>query len=363
MADVRFLDATRVFHGAWRPAVDHVSLDVRDGELLVLTGPSGSGKSTLLRLLAGLEPLDGGSILVGGEDVGRTAPDKRGVSMIFQGFALFPHLSVRENIAIPLTLRKSSSKAATARVNQVADQCGVTEFLDARPDTLTFDVRQRVTMARAIVRRPHVVCLDEPLAGSGVPLMMRGRTPIAALQRDLGITTVYATCSSVDAWGIADRIAVIDRGAIHQVGTPHDVFERPATIAVAEFLGVPAMNLVRTAVSGDSARIGGLTVQLTAPQATALTTPHLVIGIRPEDLALGGDAADGIRAAAVLVRDTGREHLVTARAVIDGAEVDLVLRHAGGPAPVKGENVIVGAKPDARLHLFDGGTGRRLPEG
>jgi multiple sugar transport system ATP-binding protein len=361
VADVQFIDATRVFHGAWRPAVDRVTLDVRDGELLVLTGPSGSGKSTLLRLLAGLEPLDGGSILIGGRDVGRVAPDKRDVSMIFQGFALFPHLTVRENIAIPLTLRKTSAKTAATRVAQVAELCGVTEYLNARPDSLTFDVRQRVTMARAIVRRPHVVCLDEPLAGSGVPMMMRGRTPIASLHRELGITTVYATCSSVDAWGIADRIAVIDRGVVQQVGTPHEVFDRPGTIAVAEFLGSPAMNLIAASVEQGTARIGGLGVDLTSDQIRVLTGPRVVIGVRAEDLAIGGDADDGIRASAVLVRDTGRDYLVTARAVIDGAETDLVLRHSGGPAPVKGETMIVGASAGARLHLFDAATGMRLP--
>jgi multiple sugar transport system ATP-binding protein len=365
VAEVHFIDATRVFHGMWKPAVDSVTLDVRDGELLMLTGPSGSGKSTLLRLLAGLEPLDGGRILIGGSDVGRTPPDKRGVSMIFQGFALFPHLTVRENIAFPLTMRKSSAKVAAARVAQVAELCGVTDYLNARPEGLTFDVRQRTTMARAIVRRPHVVCLDEPLAGSGVPLMMRGRTPIAALQRELGITTLYATCSSVDAWAIADRVAVLDRGSVQQVGTPHEVFERPGTVAVAEFLGSPAMNLINTTVAAGTARVGGLSVALTPKQATAMTGDRVVVGVRPEDFTIGGDGADGIRAVAVLVRDTGRDHLVTARAVIDGAEVDLVIRHAGGPTPVKGENLIIGASGGAgsgRTHLFDGATGVRLPD-
>jgi multiple sugar transport system ATP-binding protein len=361
VADVRFIDATRVFHGAWRPAVDAVSLEVRDGELLVVTGPSGSGKSTLLRLLAGLEPLDRGSIQIGGSDVGRTPPDKRGVSMIFQGFALFPHLTVRENIAFPLTMRKSSAKAAAARVGQVAEQCGVTRYLNAKPDAIDFDVRQRTTMARAIVRRPHVVALDEPLAGSGVPLMMRGRTPIAALQRELGITMLYATCSSVDAWSIADRIAVLDRGVVQQVGTPQDVFERPGTIAVAQFLGEPGMNLVTApAVVGGVARIGDLAVELTPGQRAGLTGPGVVFGVRPEDLAVGGE--NGVRAVAVLVRDTGKDYLVTARAVVEGVETDVVVRHQSGPVPAKGETIAIGVRPGARLHAFDAATGRRLPD-
>jgi multiple sugar transport system ATP-binding protein len=360
VADVRFIDATRVFHGAWRPAVDAASLHVRDGELLVVTGPSGSGKSTLLRLLAGLEPLDRGSIQIGGADVGRTPPDKRGVSMIFQGFALFPHLTVRENIAFPLTMRKSSAKAAAARVSQVAELCGVTAYLNAKPDAIDFDVRQRTTMARAIVRRPEVVALDEPLAGSGVPLMMRGRTPIARLQRELGITMLYATCSSVDAWTIADRIAVLDRGVIQQIGTPHEVFEEPGTIAVAQFLGEPGMNLVAAAAVEGVARIGDLSVALTPGQRAGLTGPGVVVGVRPEDLAVGGES--GVRAVAVLVRDTGKDYLVTARTVVEGVETDVVVRHQSGPVPAKGETIAIGVRPGARLHAFDAATGVRLPD-
>ncbi|MBS2552301.1 ABC transporter ATP-binding protein [Catenulispora sp. NL8] len=361
MADVRFLDATRVFHGAWRPAVDGVSLDVRDGELLVLTGPSGSGKTTLLRMLAGLEPMDRGSVLIGGKDVGRTAPDKRGVSMIFQGFALFPHQSIRENIALPLTMRKNSAKSAAARVQQVAELCGIADHLNSKPDSVGYDVRQRATMARAIVRRPEVVCLDEPLAGSGVPLMMRGRSPIAALQRELRITTLYATCSSIDAWTIADRIAVLDSGRVQQLGTPAEVFDKPATIAVAQFLGQPGMNLVTAAVSDGVARVGGLAVALTSTQASTLTGRRVVIGIRAEDLAIGAEA-DGIRATTVLVRDTGRDYLVTARMMVDGEESDLVVRHASGPVPAKGESVVLGVRAGAALHLFDAGNGVRLPD-
>jgi multiple sugar transport system ATP-binding protein len=360
VADVRFIDATRVFHGAWRPAVEGVSIDVRDGELLVLTGPSGSGKSTLLRMLAGLEPVDRGTVLIGGKDVGRTAPDKRGVSMIFQGFALFPNQTIRENIALPLTMRKSSVKSAAARVQQVAELCGVAEHLNAKPDAVGYDVRQRTTMARAIVRRPDVVCLDEPLAGT--PLMMRGRSPIAALQRELGITTLYATCSSVDAWQIADRIAVLDGGRVQQVGTPAEVFAAPATIAVAQFLGEPGMNLVTAPVADGAARLGGLAVALTPAQIAALTSPRVVIGVRPEDLAIGSENAEGIRATAVLVRDTGRDYIVTARAIVDGEESDLVVRHSGGPVPVKGESVVLGVRGGAALHLFDAGSGVRLPD-
>jgi multiple sugar transport system ATP-binding protein len=314
-------------------------------------------------MLAGLEPMDRGSVLIGGKDVGRTAPDKRGVSMIFQGFALFPNQTIRENIALPLTMRKSSAKAAAARVQQVAELCGVADHLNSKPDAVGYDVRQRSTMARAIVRRPDVVCLDEPLAGSGVPLMMRGRSPIAALQRELGITTLYATCSSVDAWAIADRIAVLDSGRVQQLGTPAEVFSKPATIAVAQFLGEPGMNLVTAQVSEGVARLGGLALALTSTQSSALTGNRVVIGVRPEDLAIGAEAeGEGVRATAVLVRDTGRDYLVTARTVVDGEESDLVVRHTNGPVPAKGESVVLGVRAGAALHLFDAGSGVRLPD-
>jgi multiple sugar transport system ATP-binding protein len=191
--------------------------------------------------------------------------------------------------------------------------------------------------------------------------MMRGRSPIAALQRELGITTLYATCSSVDAWTIADRIAVLDSGRVQQLGTPAEVFSKPATIAVAQFLGEPGMNLVTAAVSDSVARFGGLAIALTATQHSALTGDRVVIGVRPEDLAIGAEA-DGIRATAVLVRDTGRDYLVTARTVVDGEESDVVVRHAAGPVPVKGESIVLGVRAGAALHLFDAGSGARLPE-
>jgi len=181
------------------------------------------------------------------------------------------------------------------------------------------------------------------------------------LQRELGITTLYSTCSSVDAWSIADRIAVLDSGRVQQVGTPAEVFSKPATIAVAQFLGEPGMNLVTAVVSEGVARLGGLAVGLTSTQSSALTGSRVVIGIRPEDLSIGAEA-DGVRATAVLVRDTGRDYLVTARTVVDGEESDLVIRHGGGPVPAKGESVVLGVRAGAALHLFDAGSGVRLPD-
>jgi multiple sugar transport system ATP-binding protein len=363
VAEIRFIDATRVFRGSWYPAVSGVGLDVRDGELMVLSGPSGSGKSTLLRMLAGLEPLDRGQILIGGQDIARVAPDKRGVSLLAQGFPLFPHLTVAENIAFPLTMRRTSARAVSSRVAQLAELCGLEQHLTARPEALPVGLRQRAIMARAMVTRPRVICLDEPMAGSSVPVLPRDRAPFAALQRESGITMLYATCGSTDAWSIADRIAVMDRGVVHQVGTPHQVFEEPGTVAVAEFVGSPPMNLLPAVVVDGTARIGDLLLPVGPDRLAALTGDRIVVGLHPDDLLIGpgsGPGSGGIRATAVLVKDSGREYLVHARTEVPGGTADLVIRRTSGPVPLLGESFVVGADLD-RVHLFDAATGRRLP--
>jgi len=346
----------------WRPVLERVDLHVRDGELMVLTGASGSGKSALLRTLAGADPLNSGRVLIDGRDVTKLASDKRGVSILAQGFALFPQLSVRDNIAFPLTMRKTSAKAAAAKVAAIAERCGVAEYLSARPDALNFDLRQRAMMARALVGEPLVVCVDEPLAGSGVPMMMRARTPIATLQREFGVTMLYATCSSTDALAIADRIAVIDHGVLQQVGTASEVFERPETVAVAGFVGQVPMNVVPAVYHEGFAHVDGLRVKVGSAQAEALTGDRVLIGLRPEDLSLGGDAAGGgLHAVAVLVKDDGREYLVHARMQSTDGPVDLVVRQPSGAPPARGENLFITVNA-AAAHLFDAGTGRRLPD-
>ena len=361
MAAVRFVDATRVFRGSWKPAVAGVGLDVRDGELMVLTGPSGSGKTTLLRMLAGLEPLDRGSILIGGQDTAGTAPHRRGVALLAQGFALFPQLTVAENIAFPLSMRRTSARTVAARVDRLARLCGLEQHLAARPESLSAELRQRAIMARAMAARPGVICLDEPMAGAGATATLRDRTPIATLQRVCGTTLLYATCSSTDALAVADRVAVMDRGVVHQVGTPRQVFEEPGSVAVAEFVGSPPMNLVPALVAGDTARVGDLPVPVGPAQRAALTSDRIVVGMRPDDLLIGAaDGPGGIRATAVLVRDQGREYLVHARIEVPGGTADLVIRRTSGPVPLLGESFVLGAAVD-RVHLFDAATGRRLP--
>ena len=361
MAGVRFIDATRVFRGSWKPAVAGVGLELRDGELMALTGPSGSGKTTLLRMLAGLEPLDRGRILIDGQDIARVAPDRRGVALLAQGFALFPQLTVAENIAFPLTMRRTSTKTVNARVGQLAELCGLEQHLKARPDSLPADLRQRAIMARALATRPKVICLDEPMGGVSAPAPLRDRTPIGTLQRESGTTMLYATCSSTDAMAIADRVAVMDRGVVHQVDTPHQVFEQPGAVAVAEFVGSPPMNLIPAVVTGNTARVGDLLIAVGGTQRRALTSDRIVVGLRPDDLLIGtSGGSGGVRASAVLVKDSGREYLVHARIEVPDGTADLVIRRTSGPVPLLGETFVVGADVD-RVHLFDAATGRRLP--
>ena len=370
MAEVELVDVTRVQRGMWRPVLERIDLRVRDGELMVLTGASGSGKSSLLRALAGADQLNSGRVLIDGRDVTKVAPDKRGVSMLAQGFALFPQLSVRDNIAFPLTMRKNSAKAVAARVAAVAERCGIADHLAARPDALNFDLRQRAMMARAVAGEPLVVCVDEPLAGSGVPMMMRARTPIATLQREFGATMLYATCSSTDALAIADRIAVIDHGVIQQVGTAAEVFDHPATVAVAAFVGQDPMNLIPARYQDGVAQVGGLRVQVTQAQAKALTSDRILIGLRPEDLHLAAPTptptdtpteTPGLRAIAVLIKDSGREYIIHARMEGPDGPVDLVVRHPRGAPPLRGENLLITTTAPAP-HLFDPATTRRLPD-
>jgi multiple sugar transport system ATP-binding protein len=362
MASIEFAGITRTQLGMPRPVLDRVTLRVRDGELMALTGASGSGKSALLRALAGADTLDSGQVLIDGREVTGLAPDKRRVSVLAQGFALFPKLSVRENIALPLAGRKASAKAVAGKVAAVAERCGVAGHLSARPDALDFDLRQRAMMATALVGEPLVVCVDEPLACAEVPMLMRQRTPIATLQREFGVTMLYATCSSTDAFAIADRIAVLERGAVQQVGTATEVFERPATAEVAGFVGQVPMNLVPAVYRDGFAQVGGLRVKVGSVRAGAFAGERVLIGLRPEDLRLGGDAeGSGLRAVVVLIRDLGREYLVHARTQSPDGPVDLVVRQPYGAPPVRGENLVVTANT-TQAHLFDAETGRRLPD-
>ena len=242
MATVTFEKASRIYPGSTTPAVNNLTLEVKDGEFIVLVGPSGCGKSTVLRMLAGLEEVDSGRILIGGIDVTDVAPKDRDVAMVFQSYALYPHMSVAENMGFALKIAGIAKEERERRVLEAAKLLDLEEFLDRKPKALSGGQRQRVAMGRAIVREPQVFLMDEPLSNLDAKLRVATRTQIAALQRRLGITTVYVTHDQVEAMTMGDRVAVLKDGVLQQVDTPQNLYDNPANAFVADFIGVAPLN-------------------------------------------------------------------------------------------------------------------------
>ena len=271
-------------YGDGFPAVNDVSLDIADGEFMILVGPSGCGKSTLLRMIVGLEDITSGDMMIGDERVNDVAPRDRNLAMVFQNYALYPHLSVYENIAFPLRLRKNlSDDEIRAKVTEAAETLELTEHLERKPANLSGGQRQRVAMGRAIVRDAQVFLFDEPLSNLDAKLRGQMRTEILRLQRKLGTTTVYVTHDQTEAMTLGDRVALLKAGEIQQVGTPRDLYEHPVNMFVAGFIGSPPMNFVPGAVEGGKLRLPFVTIDLPEDMATAIGDKDLVmVGIRPE---------------------------------------------------------------------------------
>jgi multiple sugar transport system ATP-binding protein len=357
MAVVQLKAATRQFTGMSHPAVDDISLEVGDAELLVLVGPSGCGKSTLLRMVAGLERLDEGVIEIDGRDVTDLAPKDRNVAMVFQSYALYPHMTVAENIGFNLKLNKVPKDEMRRRVDDAARLLDLADLLDRKPAKLSGGQRQRVAMGRAIVREPSVFLMDEPLSNLDAKLRVQTRTQIAELQRRLSVTTVYVTHDQVEAMTMADRVAVLRDGILQQVATPRELFSRPVNTFVAGFIGSPAMNLVTAPVGSDGPTIDGWNVGLSPAQRSALTGSTVTIGIRPESLEVTGD--DGAEVTVSFVEDLGSDSFLHCVAA-DGT-TPLTLRRPGLSGARAGDRLRVRPVADA-IHRFDGETGRRLPD-
>ena len=355
MAEVRFVQATRVYPGTDAPAVDALDLDIADGEFMVLVGPSGSGKTTALRMLAGLEEVDAGSVFIGDRDVTDLAPKERDVSMVFQNYALYPYLTVAANIGFPLRIARVKKSVRDKRVKEVAALLGLTEYLERKPGQLSGGQRQRVAMGRAIVRVPRVFLMDEPLSNLDAKLRVQMRADIAALQSDFGITTVYVTHDQSEAMTLGHRVAVLHEGHLQQVGPPRQLYERPANVFVAGFIGSPAMNLCTVPLSNGTASFGGVDVPLpTGVAGNGRST--LVIGMRPESLDV---AADGIPAKVDVVEDVGADAFVFCSTELAGETIKLVARTEVRKAPKQGERVTLRPRPD-EAHLFDSASGERL---
>jgi multiple sugar transport system ATP-binding protein len=356
MATVTFDQATRVYRDGDRPAVDRLDLEILDGEFLVLVGPSGCGKSTTLRMLAGLEPVDYGSVFIGDRNVTEVPPKDRDIAMVFQSYALYPHMTVAENIGFHLKIKKIEPAERARRVAEAADILDLTEFLDRKPAKLSGGQRQRVAMGRAIVRQPQVFLMDEPLSNLDAKLRVQTRTQIAALQRRLGVTTVYVTHDQVEAMTMADRVAVLKDGVLQQCASPRELFTRPHNLFVAGFIGSPAMNLLSATVTDSVASAGSLHVPLTPEQNAGLTSNSITVGVRPENWIVGSEG--GLDATVDLVEELGSESFLYCTAQgMDHQEV--VVRTEGLSSSRRGDRVSLVPQPKA-VHLFDTSTGARL---
>jgi multiple sugar transport system ATP-binding protein len=360
MADVRYDKASRIYPGTEQPAVNELELHVQDGEFMVLVGPSGSGKTTALRMLAGLEEVDGGAIFIGERDVTDLPPKSRDVSMVFQSYALYPYLTVEENIGFPLKIAHVKKEQRRQRVREVAKLLGLEEYLQRKPGQLSGGQRQRVAMGRAIVRMPQVFLMDEPLSNLDAKLRVQMRADIASLQSDFGVTTVYVTHDQAEAMTLGHRVAVLKDGVLQQCDTPRALYETPTNTFVAGFIGSPAMNLLTVPLgSNGSVSLGGTAVQLpdsVRSAASAAGWSELTIGVRPEALELAGE---GIPAEVTVVEEIGADAYLFCTATIAGAELRLVARAAARQAPSRGEQVSLRPVP-GEAHLFDPASGTRL---
>jgi multiple sugar transport system ATP-binding protein len=358
MATVTFDKATRIYQSGQRPAVNALDLEIADGEFLVLVGPSGCGKSTTLRMLAGLEPVDDGAVFIGDRDVTMMPPKDRDIAMVFQSYALYPHMTVAENIGFHLKIKKVGKAERDRRVREAATILDLDEYLDRKPAKLSGGQRQRVAMGRAIVRQPQVFLMDEPLSNLDAKLRVQTRTQIAALQRRLGVTTVYVTHDQVEAMTMADRVAVLKDGLLQQCATPRQLFMHPTNVFVAGFIGSPAMNLMDGIVDADGAKVGSLVVPLTPSQRGSLTSDRVTIGVRPEGWTVA--ASGGLDCTIELVEELGSESYLYCRAPgVEGKQV--VVRTEGLSAAQSGDRVSL-VPTAGSTHLFDAVTQLRLAD-
>ena len=356
MATVTYDQATRLYPGAQRPAVDALNLDIADGEFLVLVGPSGCGKSTSLRMLAGLEDVNDGHILIGDRDVTDLAPKDRDIAMVFQNYALYPHMTVGDNMGFALKVAGRSKAEIKEQVAEAARILDLEQFLDRKPKNLSGGQRQRVAMGRAIVRHPSVFLMDEPLSNLDAKLRVQTRTQIAALQRRLGVTTVYVTHDQVEAMTMGDRVAVLKDGLLQQCDTPRELYDRPANAFVAGFIGSPSMNLLTLNVVDGGVEFGDTTTPVERAVLGQADDSQVILGVRPEDLHL---AEHGIPVEVGLVEELGADAYIYGTTTIHGDRHDLIARVDGRRPPEKGQTVHLAPQP-GHTHLFSTHDGHRI---
>ena len=365
MASVTFDRATRVYPKADRPAVDALDLQVADGEFLVLVGPSGCGKSTSLRMLAGLEEIDGGSVLIGDRDVSELPPKERDIAMVFQNYALYPHMTVEENMGFALKLAGVGRSEVKARVAEAAGILDLEALVGRRPKALSGGQRQRVAMGRAIVRDPQVFLMDEPLSNLDAKLRVQTRTQIAALVKRLGTTTVYVTHDQVEAMTMGDRVAVLKDGVLQQCASPSELYDRPANAFVAGFIGSPAMNIVTGDAVEGGVRLGEAVVPVPRHQldAAARSSGRVTVGFRPESLERAAPG-EGLPVVVNVVEQLGSDaYLYTKLRGVATDDVlnpaDVVVRTDPRAVPTQGDTLWLRVR-EGELHVFDSATQLRV---
>ncbi|HKQ13215.1 MAG TPA: sn-glycerol-3-phosphate ABC transporter ATP-binding protein UgpC [Steroidobacteraceae bacterium] len=357
MAEVTLRSVRKVYPNG-HVAIDEASFGIRDGELLVLVGPSGCGKSTLLRLIAGLEEASSGSILIGERDVTRLEPRDRDIAMVFQSYALYPHMTVARNLGFGLELRGHDAAEIEKRVKQAAETLELTQLLDRLPRQLSGGQRQRVALGRALVRHPQVFLLDEPLSNLDAKLRASTRAEIARLHRTLGTTMIYVTHDQVEAMTLGQRIVVLDKGVIQQIDAPMQIYERPVNLFVAGFLGNPAMNFFRGRLRDGVLEGDG--VQLRLPAVKAQPGQEIVAGVRPEDLHIAAGTAapgGGLTGTVELLESVGSEAFIHATS----GGWRLIARSSPYNLPAVGARITLQPAP-GRIHFFDAQTGKRLEQ-
>jgi multiple sugar transport system ATP-binding protein len=355
VATVTYESATRTYPGSTKPAVDALDLQIEDGEFLVLVGPSGCGKSTCLRMLAGLEEVNSGRILIGDRDVTPMPPKDRDIAMVFQSYALYPHMTVAENMGFALKIAGMSKDEIRKRVDDAAKILDLEAYLDRKPKALSGGQRQRVAMGRAIVRKPQVFLMDEPLSNLDAKLRVQTRTQIASLQRRLGVTTVYVTHDQTEAMTMGDRVVVLKDGVLQQVGSPRTLYDHPDNAFVAGFIGSPAMNLLDLPSTAEGVQFGDVVYPV---RRDVLTEAHgdVLLGVRPEDLEL---SEHGIPVTVEVTEVLGADAYVHGITRIGEADLPIIARVDGRRPPEKGELVHFTPK-QGHVHIFDSASGNRL---
>ena len=356
MATVTYDKATRVYPGSEKPAVDELDLHIEDGEFLVLVGPSGCGKSTSLRMLAGLEDVNTGRIMIGDRDVTDVQPKDRDIAMVFQNYALYPHMTVADNMGFALKIAGNKKDDIRSRVLEAAKILDLVDYLDRKPKALSGGQRQRVAMGRAIVRQPQVFLMDEPLSNLDAKLRVQTRTQIAQLQRRLGTTTVYVTHDQVEAMTMGDRVAVLKDGELMQCDTPRRMYDHPDNVFVAGFIGSPAMNLLDLRVVDGGVEFGDDIHPVERKILGEAQAERVTVGVRPEDF----DLADkGIEVEVDVVEELGADAYIYGRTTVDEEEHQIIARVDGRRPPEKGAKVHLTPK-HGHTHLFDTGDGHRI---